>query len=104
MTRRKGWAFLKPGDRFCAIVKGQGLKAGEKVKRLAILECVSNRPEPLESIVDWPSRCDLSGRWEVEREGFPEMSEEDFVAMFRRSIGPIETVNRIEFKEIERLG
>lgn len=28
VTRRKGWAFLKPGDLVWAVVKGMGLKPG----------------------------------------------------------------------------
>ena len=48
VTRRLGWAFLKPGDRVRAIVKGRGLKKGQKVEPLAGLEGkVGNDPDRL---------------------------------------------------------
>ena len=48
VTRRVGWTFLKPGDLLCAVRKGQGLKKGEKVERLATLRVVSVRRESLD--------------------------------------------------------
>jgi hypothetical protein len=95
VTRRlgKGWRKLKPGDRFWAIVKGQGLRKGEHVERICLLECVSNRVERL----DWIMPGDVA------REGFPDNSPAWFVAMFCRSMGcrPNAEVNRIEFKYVE---
>lgn len=41
LTRRLGWYSLKPGDRVQAVVKGMGLKKGEKVERLCVIEVVS---------------------------------------------------------------
>jgi len=93
VTRRRGWGHLKPGERFWAIVKGQGLKKGEKVERIALLECVRNRPECLDNIL--PA--------DVVREGFPDMTPGEFVEMFCRNMGGdrVQIVNRIEFKYVE---
>ena len=66
VTRRLGWANLKPGDLFWAVEKVRGLKNGEKVRRLALLRCVSNKAVKLKG-----STLDLS---DVQREGFPGMT------------------------------
>lgn len=67
VTRRLGWEFLKPGDLVCAIEKGQGLKKGETVKRLAVLRVTSVRREPLGRMTDeWEY-----GLRECRLEGFP---------------------------------
>jgi hypothetical protein len=93
VTRRLNWRNLRPGDRFWACVKCQGLKKGEKVQRIALLECVSNTRVPLDSIT-----AD-----DVRREGFPEMTPAEFVAMFCKHmlVGPSDPVNRIVFKYVE---
>lgn len=92
VTRRDGWEHLKQGDRFRAIVKGQGLKKGEKVEVLAELECVSNTKSKVTP--DDQADCSL--------EGFPELSPAEFKSMFKKNIGgnPNRTVNRIEFKYV----
>lgn len=85
VTRRVGWTYLRPGDRLCAIEKGQGLKKGEHVKRLAVLRVLDVRFEPLERLFE-----DLDyGLREVTLEGFPpapgvaaEWAIETFVGMF----------------------
>ena len=89
VTRRKGWVNLKPGDRFWACVKCQGLKRGEKIERIALCEVVSNTKGPLSELT----------QSEVDREGFPNLTPDQFADMFRRSIGE-ENPNRIEFKYI----
>lgn len=91
VTRRLGWTFLKPGDRVQAIEKGQGLKKGEHVRKLAVLRICSVRQEPLNRIY-----AD-----DVLREGFPAMHWSDFVRMFCRShkgCTPSTVVTRIEFE------
>ena len=90
VTRRLGWDDLKPGDRVCAVVKGQGIPKGGHVERICVIECVSNRKDMLCSIT--PA--------EVLREGFNAMSPADFVAMFckHNKCGPRDFVNRIEFR------
>ena len=99
VTRRLGWAKLKPGDRFWAIEKGQGLKKGEKVKRICLCECVSNTKEMLFEIVRRPYR---GVRSECAREGFSLLSPCEFVQMFCHEIGVTQNtmVNRIEFKRV----
>lgn len=95
ITRRDGWDFLQPGDRLCAIEKGQGLKKGETVKRLKIIEVVSTRWEPLEAIT----------QDDVRREGFPEWTPEQFIQFYlkgNRGKTRKSLVNRIEFKYIQR--
>ena len=92
ITRRFGWWFLKPGDRVCAVQKGQGLKKGEKIKRICVIEIVSLRSEPIDDM----TQADCI------REGFPEMTPIDFVGMITKHYGvsPKKIVNRIEFKYI----
>ncbi len=95
VTRRLGWWFLKPGDRVCAILKGQGLPLGWKVTRLGIFTVDTARAEPLDAIT--PADC--------AREGFPDLTPAEFVQMFTRmnvasgpeGCSPDERVNRIEF-------
>lgn len=93
VTRRLGWGNLKPGERFWAVVKAMGLKPGEKIQRICLLECVSNTREELRRIT-----AD-----DVEREGFPDMTPAEFVSMFCEHMRctPRTKVNRIEFKRVE---
>lgn len=99
VTRRLGWAFLKPGDRVCAVERCMGLKAGEKVRRLAELEIVSNRAEPLEAMTEE----------DVGLEGFEKMTAAEFVAFFCREAGkakrvtPGTVVQRVEFRVVRWL-
>lgn len=102
VTRRTGWADLKPGQLFCGIVKGMGLRKGTKVERLAILRCVSNTPEPLNKLIADPAY----GRSEARKEGFPQMNGERFVIFFCRSHKGTDSssiVNRIEFEYVRFL-
>lgn len=78
VTRRMGWTFLKPGDLIQAIEKGQGLKKGEKINRLAVLRVEAVRREPLSAM----SADLLYGVSECRAEGFPSMSPEQFIEMF----------------------
>lgn len=89
VTRRLGWRDLKPGNQVQAVVKCMGLKPGEKVHRLCVIEIVSVRREPLNAIT----------RLDVRREGFPHMTPDEFVAMFCASMRclPTDEVTRIEF-------
>ena len=97
VTRRLGKG-PSPGQRFWAIVKGQGLKKGEKVERICELECVSNTPERIDALLD-PYTATRNRR-EVDMEGFPEMSPADFVAFFCKGhhCREDQIINRIEFK------
>jgi len=99
VTRRFGWSFLKPGDQVRAVEKSMGLKKGEKVVQLAVLEVVSNTPEPLRRMMDLASY----GRKEVVLEGFPDLSPSAFVKMLctHYRVTPDVLVNRIEFRYVE---
>lgn len=100
VTRRMGWLDLKAGDLLCAVEKGQGLKPGEKIVRLGTIRVVHVRREPLK----WMTAGDSYGPIECGREGFPEMTPAEFVAMFcasHKGCTPTSTVTRIEFEYVE---
>lgn len=98
VTRRLGWLHLKPGDMLRPVRKCMGLKPGEKIEALREpVRVVSPSREPLRRMTD-----DLEyGRAECIREGFPDLTPAQFVAMFCASHKPCtpETiVTRIEFE------
>lgn len=80
VTRRTGWdpERLPPGTLLQGIEQGQGLKAGEHVRYLAVVRVVDACLEPLRRMTDDPEY----GRVECIKEGFPEMTPEEFVAFF----------------------
>ena len=93
LTRRFGWWFLKPGDMVQPVLKGMGMKKGEKIEQIGCpIRIVSVRKEPLWHIKEG----------ECVREGFPEMSELDFVYMLVRHYrcNGWDDVNRIEFEYV----
>ena len=92
VTRRKGWADLKPGTILNACVKCQGLKKGKKVEKLCQIRVVKNA-----SVKLW----DISAA-DVVREGFPGMTPAAFVDMFCAHMGGClsQIVNRIEFEYV----
>jgi len=94
VTRRLGWGFLKAGDRLWAVEKCQGLKKGEKVKRIAIIEIVSIRWERLGDIFNYPR----AGKFEVEKEGFAECSPREFLDRTFSGVPLFTPINRIEFR------
>ena len=90
VTRRSRWGYLKPGDIICAVEKGMGLKKGERVKRIGLIKITSVRQERLDEIT----------KADCVREGFPDMTPEQFVDMFMHASGCPSTqiVNHISFK------
>lgn len=90
VTRRLGWWKVKAGQVIYATEQGQGLKKGQRVQYIALIRVVSARNERL---------CDIT-QAEVIREGFPEMSPAEFIAMFcqHHGIKPRRVVRRIEFQ------
>lgn len=94
VTRRIGWVFLKPGDLVQPVVKAMGLKKGEHVERIGPpIRVVGVRREPLNVI----------GRryyYDPVLEGFPKMTNDEFVAMFCRHnrCKPSVEVTRIAFE------
>jgi hypothetical protein len=95
VTRRKGWAFLKGDEHLMAVEKGQGLKKGEKVRRLGEIVVIKAEREPLRAICDHPGDC--------AREGFPGMVPMDFIQMYceHNGGGPGQMVTRIEFDRVK---
>lgn len=93
VTRRLGWANLEPGDIIQAVEKGMGLKKGEKVKKICLIQIISNTREQLNMIT----------KEECIKEGFPNFEPDDFIHMFcnHNKCTPFTYVNRIEFKYIE---
>lgn len=90
VTRRKGWAYLVPGNRITLCRKVMGRKPGEPLIRIVDVEVVSVRREPLEQITDE----------DVAREGFPGMTRDEFMRRFfvdAQGIQPSDQVTRIEW-------
>lgn len=99
VTRRLGWVDVRPGQLLRAIEKGQGLKKGEQVVALALILVVSARLERLDRLITEPDY----GVEEVRREGFPKMSQVEFINFFCSShtgCFPEREITRIEFKKL----
>lgn len=97
VTRRLGWLRLKQNDCLSPVKKCMGLRPGEKIERLrGPLQVVSTRREPLNRMLQ-----DLKyGKEECRKEGFPDMSPEEFVAFFcasHKGCQPDTLLTRIEF-------
>ncbi len=71
-TRRLGWKNLKAGQILTGVLKGQGLKKGERITPLGKIRVRSVSREPLSWIT--PEQ--------VYAEGFPTMTRTDFIEMF----------------------
>ena len=92
VTRRLGWWFLKPRDILNACEKCQGLKKGEKIKKICQIRILHTQKvllcnmEPLDCV----------------REGFPDLTEDEFIEMFMREMqcSYVEHVNRIWFEYV----
>jgi len=99
VTRRKGWGFLEPGTVLNACTKCRGLQT-EEIERLSQIRVLSVRREPLAASAE-----ELNG---TAREGYPDMTPEEFIAKFcedmnpcRKTERPAETmVTRIEFEYV----
>lgn len=93
VTRRLGWKFLRAGDILNGVEKAQGLKKGEKIKRLGQIRVTKVSREPLCHIT--PEDC--------VKEGFPQMTPAQFVKFFcltHAGCLPKTVVTRIEFEYI----
>lgn len=100
VTRRTGWANLKPGTLIRAVRKSMGLRPGEQLEPLAVLCVVDVTRERLGAIEDcYP----LLGDAECEAEGFPELLPAEFVekfCRFHKGCTPETIVTRIEFRYV----
>lgn len=96
VTRRNGWKRAYVGQVVTAIEKGQGLKKGEHVVKLGQHRFTDLRWERLDRMLTEPEY----GRAEVVKEGFPEMTPAEFVAMYCKANGckPDHVVQRMEFE------
>ena len=75
VTRRMGWLNAKVGDLLQGCEKCQGLGKGGKINKLKVIRLTSVRREPLKAIT----------QDEVIREGFPDMTPDEFIAFFCKS-------------------
>lgn len=78
VTRRLGWKNVKPGQVLQGVEKQQGLKKGEHVRPMGMIRVKSVRREPLRRLILQRSY----GKREVIKEGFPNMTPEEFVRFF----------------------
>ena len=94
VTRRAGWRFCKVGDVLTACVKCMGLKKGEKLEVLGRIRVTAVSREPLSKLTG------TYGQSEAAKEGFPEMTGEQFACMFCGHMGGdmSQEVTRIEFE------
>lgn len=94
VTRRFSWLSLPPGTVLNAVDKCMGLNKGQKITRLAKIRILSARMEPLNLVT--PEECI--------KEGFPELSPDEFIDMickhYGRKVTPKSKINRIEFEYI----
>lgn len=95
VTRRLGWKFLKPGDTLTLCRKVMGRKPGEPLVRLAEVEVVDVKREPLSHIGYRPN--------DPAAEGFPDWEPSYFVEMFCAwmNVLPNTEVTRIEWRYLE---
>lgn len=100
VTRRNGWLWVEPGDVLNAVEKCQGLKKGERVKSLGLIRVVGVRRERLDEISNRPGY----GAAECIREGFPDLTPAQFVAMYCKAnpcTGGETIITRIEYDYVD---
>ena len=99
VTRRLNWHGLPVGTLLQGCVKTQGLKRGEKVQPLAVIEVVSVRWELLSRL----ESEHVYGDSEALKEGFPLLSGKQFLQLFMMHMKCHSgvSVNRIEFKYVD---
>lgn len=97
VTRRNGWKFLvgQTGVHLMGCEKCQGLKKGEKIKRLGEIEVLDARLEPLWHIIMNPTDC--------RREGFPKLTPREFIRFYCKHNGghADQEIARIVFRRVK---
>lgn len=95
VTRRPGWTSLKVGDLVQAVEKTQGLKKGERVRKLGVLRIVKVTRERVHEIVNYPNDAAL--------EGYPKLTPREFISRFCALTGcvPSKMITRIEFEYVD---
>ena len=94
VTRRAGWLMLRPGDQLTLCRKVMGRRPGEPLERIATVEVVSVRREPLNAIT-----AD-----DVTAEGFPQMTPEEFISFFcatHKGCAPETEITRIQWTYLD---
>lgn len=97
VTRRKGWTFLKPGDRLTLCRKVMGRKPGEPLVRVAEVEVVSVEREKLSRIFLRPNY----GVGEMILEGFRGLDPVEFVRTYfveAQKMNAHDYVTRVEWR------
>jgi hypothetical protein len=92
VTRRLGWKHAKPGQFLQGVFKSQGLRKGEKVRKLRVIRVLDARREMVEDGQHYEN--------ETAREGFPHLTWPQFEAMFceHNRCTPQTIITRIEFE------
>ena len=103
VTRRKGWTFLKPGDRLTLCRKVMGRKPGEPLERICDVEVVNVERQRLDLLVN--PTCPIGwAEEEMEREGFPGMVPWQFVNRYfidAQGMRASDLVTRIEWRYLD---
>lgn len=97
VTRRLGWEMLRAGDELMGCEKVMGRKRGEALIRMGAVRVTVARRESLRRMTDDPEY----GAEECIREGFPEMTPQQFVEFFcasHKGCTPDTTITRIAFE------
>lgn len=99
VTRRMGWEFLKPGDLIQPVVKGMGLKKGQRQELIGGPIRVTHVGHVTVDDIVW-----MDG--DLAREGFPDMTPWEFIEMFCRThrCEPADHCTRIEFEYVDGEG
>ena len=103
VTRRKGWLFVKPGDRLTLCRKVMGRRAGEPLVRLAEVEVVKAERQRLDLLIN-PTVMPAWGESEMVREGFPGLAPWEFIHRFfvvAQGMSPDDKVTRIEWRYLD---
>lgn len=104
VTRRKGWLFLKPGDRLTLCRKVMGRKPDEPLVRIVDVEVISARREPLSLLTTEVFGIPVYGAREVRLEGFPDLHPRQFVQRFfidAQGMSVDDDVTRIEWRYLD---
>lgn len=104
VTRRKGWTFLKPGDRLTLCRKVMGRKPGEPLDRICDVEVVSVERQRLRWLYDPGMPVTEWQHAEMRREGFPGLHPKEFIQRFfvdAQGINAEDFVTRIEWRYLE---
>jgi hypothetical protein len=101
VTRRKGWLFVKPGDRLTLCRKVMGRKKGEPLERIVDVEVVHVQRHLLNDLLT----CDpQEAREEMTCEGFPGMHPGEFIRRYfvdAQGMERFDEVTRIEWRYLD---